>query len=125
MNDFYCESMPFEYFIRNVYLYDRSKVEKHFKSHCEMQNLMLAEQGAQSVKHLGGYEKQLAGIKKRMSKALDYYLKWKLTSEERLKFLELKSELEDAYSTNGLMAIVQKGITLSQPYVDAVSEVKQ
>ena len=51
-----------------------------------------------------------------MDKALDKYLKWKLTAEEKKEFFLLKSNLEGAYSTNDLMKIVDKALELTQRF---------
>ena len=113
-DDFYCESMPYETFIRNAHKVLRGM--RNGADQCFMRNLMWAEVGDSCVKHLGSYQKQFATVKKYMSKALDKYLKWKLNTEEREEFFSLKSKLENAYSTNDLMKIVNKALKLTERF---------
>ncbi|MBK9015721.1 MAG: hypothetical protein IPM82_17570 [Saprospiraceae bacterium] len=83
---------------------------------CFMRNLMWAEVGSPNVKHLGSFEKQLAPVKKYMDKALDKYLKLKLTAEEKAQFFQLKEQLITANSTTVLNLIVEKGLNLTQRF---------
>lgn len=112
--DYYMASMPYEHFIRNAH--DSYRSMRNGADQCFMMNLMWAEIGSPNVKHLGSYAKQLLPVKKYMSKALDKYLKWKLTIEEKEAFLKLKSDLEIAYSTSDLTKIVDKGLKLTQRF---------
>ena len=116
--DFYSESMPYEYFVRNAYLLDFDKARNNGGHQSHMRNLMWTERGDSYAKHLGSYDKQLVPVKKYMNKALDLYMKWKLTAEEKEEFKALKEALESAYSTDDLTKIVNKGIELTQRFKD-------
>lgn len=114
-NDFYAESMPYEHFIRNAHGYFGRDM-KNGADQCFMRNLMWAEVGSSNVRHLGSFEKQIAQVKKYMDKALDKYLKLKLTADEKAQFLDLKSQLIYANSSIALNSIVEKGLTLTQRF---------
>jgi hypothetical protein len=75
--------------------------------------LMNIEQG---TARKGNLDKQITKVKGYMEKALDKFLKFKLTEAERMAFLQLKKDLEAAYSSAQLMLIVENGLELTQRF---------
>lgn len=110
--NFYVDSMPYEWFMRRA-LRD---ITKTGVKNAYMQNLMWAEIGSSNVSHLGSYDKQLKQVKGYLNKAIDKYLKHKLTPEEKEQFLIIRQELETAYSTKELMQIINKGVELTERF---------
>lgn len=78
-----------------------------------MESLMNIENGSARS---GNLEKQLAKVKGYMEKALDKFLKFKLTEDERAGLLQLKKDLEGAYSSSQLMRIVKDGLALTERF---------
>lgn len=116
-NDFYSDAMPYEWFIcraHNCLRQSRNGADMSF-----MRNLMFAEAGSNAVSHLPKYDKQLEKVKGYMDKALDKFLKRKLTAEEKSKINELKERLVMAYSTSALMQIVEEGLEVTQRFKES------
>ena len=64
----------------------------------------------------GNLDKQLAKTNNYIGKALDKFLTFKLTEAEKAGLLQLKIELESAYSSEQIMRIVEKGLELTQRF---------
>jgi hypothetical protein len=81
-----------------------------------IQNLCAVENGDTSfVRWHGSQEKQLEKAKSYMHKAMDKYLKMKKIPAENLRRLEeLNHEIDRAYTTDDLMAIVYESLELTQ-----------
>jgi hypothetical protein len=115
----YMQGSSFENFINQAHKYYGQSL-KNGASGSYMTNLIEAEQGNNSVKHLGTFEKQLIKVKEYINKAIDAFLKpsRKLKEDEKLALMELKNRLNNAYSTSQLLSIVQQGLEITQPYKD-------
>ena len=90
----YGNTLLYEYFIRRAH--KSSRTTKNGADSSVMAILMNIEQG---TARKGNLEKQITKIKIYMEKALDKFLKFKLTEAERTAFLHLKKDLERAYSS--------------------------
>jgi len=112
--DFYTDATPYEFFIRRAH---KCLQQRRNGAHMSfMRNLMLAEVGNSAVSHLPKYDKQLEKVKGYMDKALDKFLKRKLTTDEKSKLNELKEQLIVANSTSALMQIVEEGLVITQRF---------
>jgi hypothetical protein len=106
--DFYSESMPYEFFIRRAF-----KCQRQMRNGADisfMQNLMRTEAGSSSVSHLPDYDKQQQKVSAYILKAIDRFLTFKLTDEEREKLLRIRQKLQIAYGSAALMEIVEAGL---------------
>lgn len=107
----YGNTLLYEYFIRRAH--NSSRTTRNGADSSFMAILMNIEQG---TARKGSLDKQITKIKSYMEKALDKFLKFKLTEEERTAFLQLKKDLEPAYSSKQLMRIVESGLELTQRF---------
>ena len=111
--DSYLEGTLYENFICRAY--NCSYTTKNGAHQCFMSNLINAENGDMSVKHLLSAEKQLVKVKMYMIKAFDKFLKQKgITFEKREKLEELREMTSYATNSTGLMDIVKKGLEITQ-----------
>lgn len=110
----YVQGSSYEVFISRAHKKERHQVPGADGSY--MKNLINTENGEDLRRLVGSYEKQLEQIKKYMDKALDKYLKMKLTAEERAIMEQLKIRLVHAGDSRSLMAIVDAGIDASQRF---------
>lgn len=103
----------YETYMKRAYQkYDLNKVG--ISCH-DMINLIDAENGESWVKHLGSAEKQLNQLKKYMTIGMDKYLKMgKIPNENKNKLLMLKKRIENAYSSNDLIEIVNRTLDLTE-----------
>jgi len=115
--NFYVESMPYEWFMRRAFGAHSVQTKPGVKN-SYMQNLMWAEVGSANVKHLGSYDKQLVKIKKYIDKALEKYLKFKVTSEEKEQLLKIKEDLLTTYTTKELMQLIDMGLKITERFKD-------
>lgn len=79
-----------------------------------MKNLLDTADGQDLRRLAGTYEQQFAKVVGYMQKAIDKYLKMKLTQEERQAMELLDIQLKRATSAGQLMSIVQEGIEITQ-----------
>lgn len=112
----YADGSMYEIFVCRAHRKYRHEVSGADSS-C-MKNLINTENGADLRRLAGSYEKQLENIKKHMGKALDKYLKFKLTPDERVTVERLKTKLAHAQDSADLMAIVNDGITATQRFIE-------
>ena len=112
----YADGSMYEIFICRAHRKQRHEITKADGAY--MKNLINTENGQNLQRLTGSYEKQLEAIKKVMDKALDKYLKFKLTPEERQTLERLKSSLERATHSATLMSIVNEGINATQRFKD-------
>jgi len=107
----YKNGMSYEVFICRAFKnWDNSKNGAHLSN---MRNLIDAENGESFVSHLPSASKQLATVKKYMTKAIDKYLKSKLTDLEKESLSELKNRAENATSSNELLDIIEEGLNIT------------
>lgn len=109
--DNYGNTLHYEYFIRRAY--KSLRTTKNGADSSFMEALMNIENG---TARSGNLDKQLTKVKGYMEKALDKFLKFKLTEDERAGLLQLKEDLEPAYSSGQLMRIVTDGLALTQRF---------
>ncbi len=110
----YTKGLKYEFFIRRAL-----KSKQDFSKGADvsyMRNLINTENGMDLSRLVGSHEKQLEKIRKFMDKALDKYLKLKLTAEERLILERLKEELTYSFDSEALMAIVNEGLEATQRF---------
>ena len=81
-----------------------------------IENFIRVENGDTSwVKYHGSFEKQLQKLNIYMHKAMGKYLKMKKIPHENLERLDaLNAEIDRAYSSTQLMAIIHESIELTQ-----------
>ncbi len=110
----YVQGSSYEVFICRAHKKERHQAKGADGSY--MKNLIDTESGQDLRRLVGSYEKQLEQIKKYMDKALDKYLKLKLTADERATIGRLKMSLVHAGDSQSLMAIVEAGIDATQRF---------
>ncbi len=103
----YTDSMCYETFIRRAFKCDYNW---HNSKNAYFQNLIETENGSNSTKHLGSYDKQLVAIKKNIDKAIDKFLKSKPTAEEATNLNDFKAKLAPAYYTDEIMGLLNEGV---------------
>lgn len=116
--DDYKKGSTYEIFIHRANRkYDTSKPGAHGSI---IQNLIRVENGDTSfVKWHGSFEKQFEKVQYYMHKAMDKYLKMKkIPVEDRARLEVLKNKIDQANSTDDLMAIIEITIELTQPVKD-------
>ncbi len=109
----YQDATHYEYFIRRAH--KSLKTTRNGADALLMQSLMNLENG--TVRR-GSPERQLEKVKSYIGKALDKFLKLKLTEDEKAGLLQLKANLEPAFSSEQLMQIITKGLDLTQRFKD-------
>lgn len=109
----YTAGMPYETFIRRAFKCPRGS--KHGADGAYMTNLIDAESGAKQFK-LGTPEKQLSNIKDNISKALDKFLRFKLSPQESETITHLKNRTEGANSSYDLQQVLDEGLEVTQRF---------
>lgn len=110
----YSDGIKYEFFIRRAL-----KSNQDFSKGADvsyMRNLINTEKGIDLSRLVGSQEKQIEKIRKFMNKALDKYLKLKLTAEERLILERLREQLAHSFDSQALMAIVNEGLETTQRF---------
>ncbi len=107
----YKNGMSYEIFICRAFKdLDNRKNGAHLSN---MRNLIDAENGESFVSHLPNALKQLATVKQYMTKAIDKYLKNKLTDLEKESLSELKNRTEKAGTSSELLDIIEEGLLIT------------
>ena len=112
--EFYTKSMLYEVFIRRAHQCERQR--RNGADNSFMQNIMRKESGGASANRLPSLEKQMEKVKGYMEKALDKFLKRKLSEEEAAVLSSLKARLASAHSATALMEIVEEGLAVTDRF---------
>lgn len=79
-------------------------------------NFVDASNGKVMLKKLGNYDKQLTVVKNQVTKAIEAFLKRKLTIDEASGLLLLKHRLSNIYYEPDVYSIIQQALDITQPY---------
>lgn len=112
--DAYKSGMRYEIFICRAY--KSSNNSKNGAHLSYMRNLIDAENGESFVSHLSSATKQLVEVKKYISKAIDKYLKNKLTDGEKDALINLKDKTGMATDSSDLLEIIEEGLQLTNRF---------
>ena len=108
-------AMSYENFIKRAYKSLRGK--KNGADSSFMEILINHEAGTARA---GNHDQQLTKVKGYIAKALDKFLTFKLEEDERSGLLQLKEDLEPAYSSEELTRIVRQGLALTQRFKEYI-----
>lgn len=109
----YQNSVFYETFIRRAH--KSEKTPRNGADALLMASLINHEKGKART---GNHEKQLEKVKGYIEKALEKFLRLKITEEEARDLQRLKSDLSSAYTSSQLMRIVEKGLEITRRFKD-------
>lgn len=112
--EIYAQGLQYEFFMRRALKVRQDHSKGADDSY--MRNLINTENGMDLTRLVGSHDKQMEKIKKFMGKALDKYLKLKLTPDERSTLEGLQQKLAVAYDSRSLMQIVEVGLETTQRF---------
>ncbi|MCF0058773.1 hypothetical protein [Dyadobacter sp. CY356] len=111
----YNDAYDYETFIRRAFKNVTSE-GKNGEHGIQMTNLIDIEEGKDLSKLASSNIKQLEKVKGFIAKAISKFLKMSLDKKEKFEFLSMKSDLEKAKSSKDLIAIVARGLVITDRF---------
>ncbi|WP_159474865.1 hypothetical protein [Dyadobacter sp. 3J3] len=111
----YNDAYDYETFIRRAFKNVTSE-GKNGEHGIQMANLIDIEEGKDLSKLVSSNVKQLDKVKGYIAKAISKFLKMSLDKKEKFEFLSMKSDLEKATSSKDLIAIVARGLVITDRF---------
>lgn len=113
---FYIESMAYETFIKRAHKCQRQT--RLGADQSIMINFMMIESGQKTYGRVKNIDTMREKIRGYIEKAIDKFLKKKLTQEEKHGLEFLKVRLAQSYSSSQFLSIVNQGIDLTQRFIE-------
>jgi regulator of replication initiation timing len=110
----YTQGIGYEMLIRRAHRSDRTM--KNGADSAFMTNLIDAENGVKQF-GLGSANKQLSDLKKYLVKAIDKFLKLKLSNDEKDEILSLKSQIERAEHSATLIKAIDNLLEITHRFI--------
>lgn len=111
----YLKGLAYEDFMLRAFRKSDAGTTRKFQN-SQMQNLILAEQGATSVRHLPSASKMLETVKKNCLEAIEKYLSFKLTKEERQVISTARMNIQGAYNSSQISESINEVLTITSRF---------